>query len=39
MAHDGAGAAPWLQPPQFHYRLGVSRRQHARGGPAITIKA
>src|SRR3984893_7191875 len=32
MAHDGGGAAPWLQPPQFHYRLGVSMRQHVRGG-------
>ena len=32
MAHDGGGAAPWLQPPQFHYRLGISMRQHVRGG-------
>src|SRR5689334_1655710 len=32
MANDGGGAAPWHQPPQVHYRLGVRRRQHAKGG-------
>lgn len=34
MANDGASAAPWHQPPQFHYRLGARRRQHAKGGSA-----
>src|SRR5438105_1650203 len=37
MANDGAGAAPWHQPPQFHYRLGVGRRQHAKGGFALIM--
>ena len=35
MANDGGGAAPWHQPPQFHYRLGVRRRQHTKGGFAF----
>ena len=26
----GGSAAPWLRPPQFHYRLGVRMRQHVR---------
>ena len=37
MANGGGGAAPWHQPPQFHYRLGVRRRQHAGGGFALIM--